>query len=164
MWLGGFVCETSNFATGGAVEIGLPEYDRGGVLGINDEKYLGGYHDLSIESDATIQLQLNGALTPGFPAKIPEWLEISRNATELNGGEIPVKSLDQYRSNYACICHRLTLPGAGVRELAGTDTRGINLAGNLTTTGLGQNKNVVMYLEHTSVLQIGTQKQFTTIV
>ena len=67
MVAGGFVCETSNFATGGAVEIGLPEYDRGGVLGINDEKYLGGYHDLVIESDATIQLQLNGALTPGFP-------------------------------------------------------------------------------------------------
>ena len=133
-------------------------------MGINEEKYLGAYHDLVIESDATIQLQLNGALTPGFPAKIPEWLEISRNAVEPNGGEIPVKTLDQYRSNFACICHRLTLPGAGVRELAGTDTRGINLAGNLITTGLGQNKNVVMWLEHTSVLQIGVQKQFVVTV
>jgi len=160
---GGFV-SASSASYLNAVEIGLPDYDRGGVMGINEEKYLGAYHDLKIESDATIQLQLNGALTPGWPAKIPDWLEISRNAVEPNGGEIPVKTLDQYRSNFACICHRLTLPGASVRELAGTDTRGINLAGNLITTGLGENKNVVMFLEHTSVLQIGNQKQFTTIV
>ena len=134
------------------------------MLGINDEKFVGAYHDLSIESDATIQFQLNGALTPGFPARVPEWLEISRNAVEPNGHEIPVKTLDQYRSNYAVICHRLTLPGAGVRELAGTDTRGINLAGNLTTTNVGQDKNVVLFLEHTSVLQIGVNKQFNVVV
>ena len=31
---------------------------------MNEEKYLSMYHDCSIESDATIQLQLNGSLTP----------------------------------------------------------------------------------------------------
>ena len=60
---GGFVSATSaNYSN--AVEIGLPDYDRGGVLGINEEKYLGAYHDLVIESDATIQLQLNKLLSP----------------------------------------------------------------------------------------------------
>ena len=58
---GGFVCSTSNFSTGAAVEVGLPEYDRGGVPGISDEKYVSKYHDCRIESDATIQLQLNGS-------------------------------------------------------------------------------------------------------
>ena len=132
---------------------------------MNEEKYLSMYHDCSIESDATIQLQLNGSLTPGWGCSVAEWLEISRNAVEpIPGGEIPVKSLDQYRSNYAVICHRLTLPGAGVREVAGTDTRSINLSGAINTTNVGANKNVVIYLEHTSVLQIGQNKQFTTIV
>jgi hypothetical protein len=161
---GGFVCSTSNFSTGAAVEVGLPEYDRGGVPGISDEKYVSKYHDCSIESDATMQFQLNGSLTPGFAATVPDWLEISRNAVEpIPGGEIPVKSLDQFRSNYAVVCHRLTLPGAGVREIAGTDTRGINLSGSLNTTNVGANKNVVLYLEHTSVLQIGQNKQFAVV-
>ena len=83
---------------------------------------------------------------------------------EPNGHEIPVKTLDQFRSNYAVICHRLTLPGAGVRELAGVDGRGINLAGNLTTTNVGQDKNVVRFLEHSSVLQVGVNKQFNVVV
>ena len=161
---GGFVCSTSNFSTGAAVEVGLPEYDRGGVPGISDEKYVSKYHDCSIESDATIQLQLNGSLTPGFPASVPEWLEISRNAVEpIPGGEIPVKSLDQYRSNFAVLCHRLTLPGAGVREIAGVDSRGINLSGSMNTTNVGQNKNVVLFLEHTSVLQIGQNRTFAVV-
>ena len=42
-------------------------------------------------SNVTAQFQLNGSLTPGFPANAPEWLEISRNAVEKNGGEIPVR-------------------------------------------------------------------------
>ena len=161
---GGFVCSTSNFATGPAVEIGLPEYDRGGIPGISEEKYLSMYHDCSIESNATIQFQLNGSLTPGWACSVPEWLEISRNAVEpIPGGEIPVKSLDQYRSNYAVICHRLTLPGASVREVAGQDTRSINLSGAMNSTNVGANKNVVLFLEHTSVLQIGQNRTFAVV-
>ena len=160
---GGFVSASSaNFSN--AVEIGLPEYDRGGIPGISEEKYLSKYHDCSIESNATIQFQLNGSLTPGFPATVPEWLEISRNAVEpIPGGEIPVKSLDQFRSNYAVVCHRLTLPGASVREVAGLDGRGINLICSINTTNVGANKNVVLFLEHTSVLQIGQNKQFAVV-
>ena len=111
----------------------------------------------------TAQFQLNGSLTPGFPANAPEWLEISRNAVERNGGEIPVKTLDQYKSNYSVICHRLTLPGSTVREIAGVDTRGINLSGSLNTTNVPANTNVILFLEHTSVLQIGVNKQFAVV-
>ena len=88
---------------------------------------------------------------------------ISRNAVERNGGEIPVKTLDQYKSNYSAICHRLTLPGSTVREIAGVDTRGINLSGSLNTTNVPANTNVVLFLEHTSVLQIGKNSQFAVV-
>ena len=67
-----------------------------------EEKYLGKYHDMYFgASNVTAQFQLNGSLTPGFPANPPELLELSRNAVEMNGGEIPVKTLDQYKSNYS---------------------------------------------------------------
>ena len=80
---------------------------------------------------------------------------------ERNGGEIPVKTLDQYKTNYSVICHRLTLPGSTVREIAGVDTRGINLSGSLNTTNVPSGTNVVLFLEHSSVLQIGVNKQFS---
>ena len=51
--------------------MGLPEYDRGGVPGISDEKYVSKYHDCSIESDATIQLQLNGVAYAWFSCDCP---------------------------------------------------------------------------------------------
>jgi hypothetical protein len=159
---GGFISAT----TGGSptVQVGISGYDSGSVLGSGEEKYLGKYHDMYFgASNVTAQFQLNGSLTPGFGANAPEWLEISRNAVEKNGGEIPVKTLDQYKSNYSVICHRLTLPGSTVREIAGVDTRGINLSGSLNTTNVPANTNVVLFLEHTSVLQIGQNKQFSVI-
>ena len=35
------------------------------------------------------QLQLNGALTPGFPATIPEWYAISKNSVDVDYGKEP---------------------------------------------------------------------------
>ena len=158
---GGFVAATSGGTVN--VEVGISQYDTGSVLGSGEEKYLGKYQDLYFgAANVTAQFQLNGSLTPGFPALIPEWFEISRNAVEPIG-EVPVKTLDQYRSNYSVICHRLSLPNSSVREIAGQDTRGINLAGSLNTTNVPANTNVVIFLEHTSVLQIGQNKQFSVV-
>ena len=119
------------------------------------EKYIGAYHDFTCDDNpnATLQFQLNGSLTPGFPASIDEWLEISRNAVEPNGGEIPVKTLDQFRENYFCICHRLTLPGADTRTVAGLNTRGINLSGSLNSVGLTGGANAVLLRFRIQVLQ-----------
>ena len=157
---GGFVAGTSGGTVN--VEVGIPQYDSGSDVG---EKLLQKYNDMYFgASNVTAQFQLNGSLTPGFPANIPEWWQISKNAADqIPGAEIPVKTLDQYRSNYSVICHRLSLPGSTVREIAGVDTRGINLAGSLNTTNVPANTNVVLFLEHTSVLQIGQNKQFAVV-
>jgi|EP00966_Prymnesium_polylepis_P067488 hypothetical protein len=88
---------------------------------------------------------------------------MSKNAVDYHaGGE--VHTLDQYRSNFAVICHRLCLPGSGTRELSGTDSRGISLQGSLNTTNVPGNTNVVIFNEVTSVLQIGQNKQFSVVV
>ena len=66
---GGFIAGT----TGGSptVQVGISGYDGGSVLGSGEEKYLGKYHDLYFgASNVTAQFQLNGSLTPGFPATL----------------------------------------------------------------------------------------------
>ena len=145
------------------IEIGTPGYDTGGVMGINDEKYRGKFHNMAFGSaDATIQLQLNGSLTPGFAATVPQMYALSKNAVDVPYGmSAECKTLAQYRENYSVYCHRLCLPGSDVRSLTGQDTRGINLQGSINTNLT--NSNVVVFCEMTSVLQLGQNKQFSVI-
>ena len=159
---GGFIAAASGDSP--TTDIGLPDYDAGGVLRTNGEKYVGKYHNFEFGSAAaTLQFQLNGSLTPGWSANIPEWLEMSRCAVD-HQGEPEIKTLDQYRNNYAVICHRLSLPGSGTRELSGVDTRSISLQASLNTNNVAANSNCVIFCECTSVLQIGANKQFSVVV
>lgn len=165
---GCFTSPASIAATNGSAgavtqDIGLPQYEIGGVLRTNGEKYLGKFHNFTLASNATAQFQLNGTLTPGFPATVPELYAMSKNAVD-SYGEPEVHTLDQYRSHYGVICHRLSLPGGGTRELAGVDTRGISLQGSLNTTNMPADSNCLIFFECTSVLQIGAGKQFSVVV
>ena len=156
--------KTPGGETSDSKELGLPGYDHGGVMATNEEKYISEYFNCEIDANATAQFQLNGSMTPGFQASVAEWMEISKNAVSGVGMEAKdMKTLDQYRDNYAVICHRLCLPGAGPREQSGLDTRGINLSGSLNTTGVAAGSNVVVFCEMKSVLQIGANKQFSIV-
>ena len=75
----------------------------------------------------------------------------------------PRPTLDQYRTNFSVICHRLCLPGSSVRSLSGQDTRGISLQGSINTTNVPADTNVTIFLEKTSVLQIGVGKAFDVV-
>jgi hypothetical protein len=133
------------------------------VLRTNGEKYTSKYHKFAFGSNAaTWQLQLNGTLTPGFPATVPEMYAISKNAVDY--GDAEVHTLDQYRNNFAVVCHRLSLPNSGTRELSGVDTRGISLQGSVNTTAIPDGQNLVVFGECTSVLQIGQGKQFSVVL
>lgn len=152
--------------SGGAItqDIGLPSYESGGVLRTSGEKYKGKFHNFKFGADTvTCQFQLNGSLTPGWPATLSEWYAMSKSAVDGYGAEPEFHTLDQYKENYAVICHRLCLPGGGVRELSGQDSRGINLSGSLNCTNVPADTNVVIFCESTSVLQIGNLKQFSVI-
>ena len=157
----------NGFAISGT-DIGKPTYDLGGTYGLNNnsEKFIHKYHNFSgfsSRAGATLQFQLNGSLTPAFPGKPCEWLGMSMDSVEKNGYDIPVKTFDQYLNNYSVICHRLCLPGSSTREVAGLDSRGINLQCSLNSTGLASDTNVVVFCECTSTLQIGPNKQFSVV-
>ena len=159
---GAFVAATSAGAV--TVDIGKSQYDIGGNdIGANKEKYVGKYFNFSFGApEATIQLQLNGALAPGYPATTAEAYALSKNSVDAYK-ECPIKTLDQYRQNYSVFCYRMCLPDSHTRELSGTDTRATNLAASVNTQNIPAQTNVVVYSEHTSTLQIGAQKQFAVV-
>ena len=159
------IAATNGSAGAVTQDIGKPEYDIGGLMRTNGEKYRGKFHNFAFGANTvTAQLQLNGALTPGFPATIPEWYAISKNSVDVDYGKEPeCYTLDQYRTNFSVICHRLCLPGSSVRSLSGQDTRGISLQGSINTTNVPASTNVTIFLEKTSVLQIGAGKQFDVV-
>ena len=90
------IAATNGSAGAVTQDIGKPEYDIGGLLRTNGEKYRGKMHNFAFGANTvTAQLQLNGALTPGFPATIPEWYAISKNSVDVEYGKEPeVHTLD----------------------------------------------------------------------
>lgn len=150
------------YASGGPPVLVPAGIYSGGIVSTST-KYTPQYFECSVDEAATCQFQLNGSMTPGFQANISEWMEISKNAVDFDYNACEMKTLNQYRTHYAVLCHRLCLPGGGGREISGLDTRGINLSGSLNTVGVASNTNVVIFCEMKSVLQIGANKQFSVV-
>jgi len=164
---GAFVAKNSTDTTG-ATDIGLPQFDAGGVLNTNKEKYVGRYFNFvepktwADSSGAegglgwTAQLQLNGAYYPQFAASLPQLYGITKNSVP--GRKIKDMSMRQYQKNYCVQCFRLNLiDSEQQRLLSGLDTRSVNLQGILSTTGTDTNsqKNVCIFTESTATLRIG---------
>jgi len=154
-------------------DIGKPQYDIGGMLDTNSEKYRGVYYNfkeqLSGSTPPTYQLSFNGSLIPQFKASAENMLTISRNSVpthEMGSGLYPLTefSLDQYKTNFFCFCVRLNLPQSEEnREISGCDTRGISLNAFLQTTGFATSKNVVIFGECSSTLRISAGKMIDII-
>jgi hypothetical protein len=169
---GGFVADTS----GGAVitDLGKPQYDVGGVLNTNSEKYKSNYFNfaesaVSASAPPTYQFSFNSSMLPQFKASAEQMLSITRNSIptiDLATGKytLPVISLDQYKRNYFVFCVRLNLPQAEeLREISGLDSRGISLNSFLTTTGFTSGKAVLIVCETTSSLRIGLGRAIEVI-
>ena len=163
---GGFVAITS--AGSPTTDVGLPQYDIGGVLNTNAEKYKSYFFNfaqaqISASSPATFQFSFNSSFIPQFKAQAEQMLAITRNSIptiDLATGKyfLPVVTLDQYKKNYFVMCVRLNLPQAEeLREISGLDSRGISLNSFLTTTGMVTStaQNVFIVCETTSSLRIG---------
>ena len=107
--------------TAADIDIGRPQYDIGGVLGTNEEKYLSKYfvfeEDLaSASTPASHQLQVNSASVPAYRMTTPEALSMSLGAVD---GEInKMMTLDQYKKNYYVQCYRFCLPESDFNRLA----------------------------------------------
>jgi len=169
---GGFTSTTAGAAT--ATDQGLPQYDQGGVLDTNEEKYLGKYFNFSQPVaygtqpvvDWTLQLQLNGAMMPQFQARPEALYGMTRNSLEYQKRSKKM-TYDQYLNNYCIQCFRLNLPESEFsRMLSGIDTRSSNLAGIVNTNNAltAAQPNLMVFVECSEILRVGMGRAINVVV
>jgi hypothetical protein len=152
---GAFVSNAGG-AFGGGFDIGKPDYDVGGVLDTNSEKYKSKYFNFT-EASATFkaQLQLNGAYYPQFSATLGDLYGITKNSL-MGNRESKTMTLDQYANNYCVQCFRLNMPDSEYsRLISGLDTRAVNLQGIIKTENATANNTVDIFCETTEVIRVG---------
>ena len=155
-------------------DVGMPQYDLGGVLNTNSEKYKTAFFNFaqaqaSASVPATYQFSFNSSMLPQFKASAEQMLAITRNSvptidTATGKYPVPVLTLDQYKKNYFVMCVRLCLPQADeLREISGLDSRGISLNSFLSTSGFTNGSNIFIVCESTSSLRIGLGRSIEVI-
>lgn len=167
---GGFVSNDGNtsIATATSLDIGVPEYDIGGSLDTNKEKYISSYFRMQeilavATTPATYQLQINGATVPAFKVNRNEMYAITRNSVDSYHTEHNM-TLDQYADSYFVQCFRFCLPDSEMSRLAsGLDTRSVSAQAALETTGLSS-CNVTIFAECSSELRVGSGRAIEVIV
>lgn len=169
---GAFTSKVTNtpIATATELDIGRPQYDVGGVLDTNSEKYKGRYFNFSqpVTYGATTewkaQLQLNGAYMPQFSARVEELYGITRNSLE-GSRKARMMTLDQYRKNYCVQCFRLNAPNSEFsRSLSGVDSRATNLQGIVRTENAVNGSNLSIFCETTEILNISAGRSISVVV
>lgn len=156
-------------ATAGAVvqDCGLPDYDIGGVLDTNKEKYISKYFQMkepiaSATTPATYQLQINGATVPAFRVNRSEMYAITRNSVDSYHTEHNM-TMNQYVDSYFVQCMRFCLPDSEMSRLAsGLDTRSVSAQAAVETTGLSS-CNLTIFAECTSELRVGSGRAIEVI-
>jgi len=171
----GAITSSATSYTAGA-DVGKPEYDFGGVLNTNAEKYKPFYFNFSerkgdtdannlanVATRTTYQLQINSANVPSYPLTAPEAYAMSMNSLDYYDKNHKL-SLHQYKMNYFVQCFRFCLPDSDYSRLAsGLDCRGVSSSCSLNTVGLAE-CNVTMFAECTSELRVGAGRQLEVIV
>ena len=166
---GGYINGTVAVGANSTVDLGLPQYDVGGVLGTNSEKYKSQYFNFAApQLNMKMQLQLNGAYMPQFSATLGALYGITRNSLE-GAREAKEMSLDQYLNNYCVQCFRLNLPDSEYsRTISGLDTRAVNLQGvvrteNSAAGGGRDNLAINIFTEQTECLRVGAGRAIEII-
>ena len=166
---GAFTSTTTGtpIATATQTDIGLPEYDAGGVLDTNKEKYISNYFRMkepltSSATPATYQLQINGATVPAFRVNRSEMYAITRNSVDSYHTEHSM-TMNQYVDSYFVQCMRFCLPDSEMSRLAsGLDTRSVSAQAAVETTGL-DSCNLTIFAECTSELRVGSGRAIEVI-
>ena len=147
------------------IDLGLPQYDVGGVLGTNSEKYKSLYFNFNRPNEhMKMQLQLNGAYMPQFQANLGELYGMTRNSLK-GARDAKDMSLKQYLDNYCVQCFRLNLPDAEYsRSICGLDTRAVNLQGLVKTVdAAAANPTINIFTEQTECLRVGPGRAIEVI-
>ena len=108
-------------------DVGKPQYDIGGSLDTNKEKYLARAFRFQEQNNGSgpsnYQLQINSANYPAYKLTIPEVYSLTMNSIDVYD-KTRHMSLDQYRKDYCVQCYRFCLPESDYSRLSsGLDTR-----------------------------------------
>jgi len=158
----------SGAAAGTSLDLGLPQYDLGGVFTTNSEKYKSAYFNfvqppVTPNTNMKMQLQLNGAYMPQFSANLGQLYGMTRNSI-MGAREAKNMSFDQYVNNYCVQCFRLNLPDAEYsRSICGLDTRAVNLQGVVKTDNVINLPTINIFTEQTETLRVGPGRSIEVI-
>jgi hypothetical protein len=164
---GAFVSVAAANNDGTNFDVGLPQYDVGGSLDTNKERYISNYFRFQeIESSASVpayfQLQVNSANIPAYRMTTPEAYAMSMNAVDTYDKNHKL-TLDQYRKDFFVQCYRFCLPESDFNRLAsGLDTRSVSAMGSLTTENIAS-CNLMMFAETTAELRLGSGRAIEVI-
>jgi hypothetical protein len=158
---GAFTAATSGGAVTG-VDVGVPQYDRGGSLDTNKEKYVARAFNfveplLSGQTVSNYQLQINSANYPAYKLTVPEVYALTMNSIDVYD-KTRVMSLDQYRDNYFVHCYRFCLPESDYSRLSsGLDTRATSAQCALVTENVTTSTPCFIFAEVTSELRVANR-------
>ena len=144
---------------------GICQFDAGGSLGYNKEKYLPAYFNYVEPPSATLpsfQYSINGAVLPNYRASTEQFLGISQNS--IQGKMVSDVGLKTMKDNYSVSCIRLNLPHSESQRLvSGLNSRGITMSAYYNMYNLNAARTVSLFVECTSILRIGAQRQIEII-
>jgi len=157
---GAFAAGTSGGSP--TVAIGVPQYDSGGSLDTNKEKYVARYFNfveplLAGQTVSNYQLQINSANYPAYKLTVPEAYALTMNSIDVYD-KTRVMSLDQYRDNYFVQCYRFCLPESDYSRLcSGLDTRATSAQCALVTENVTTSTPCFIFAEVTSELRVANR-------
>jgi hypothetical protein len=157
---GAFAAPTS--AGSPTVAIGLPQYDSGGSLDTNKEKYVARAFNfveplLAGQTVSNYQLQINSANYPAYKLTVPEAYALTMNSIDVYD-KTRGMSLDQYRDNYFVQCYRFCLPESDYSRLSsGLDTRATSAQCALVTENVTNSTPCFIFAEVTSELRVANR-------
>ena len=141
-------------------DVGKPQYDLGGSLDTNKEKYLARAFRFQEQNNGSgvsnYQLQINSANYPAYKLTIPEVFSLTMNSIDVYD-KTRVLSLDQYRKDYCVQCYRFCLPESDYSRLSsGLDTRATSAQCALVTENVST-AACFMFAEVTSELRVANR-------
>ncbi len=158
---GAFAGATSGASTT-TVAIGVPQYDSGGSLDTNKEKYVARAFNfveplLAGQTVSNYQLQINSANYPAYKLTVPEAYTLTMNSIDVYD-KTRVMSLDQYRDNYFVQCYRFCLPESDYSRLSsGIDTRNTSSVCAIVTENVTNSTPCFIFAEVTSELRVANR-------
>ena len=158
---GAFTAATSNGATTGS-DLGKPQYDVGGSLDTNKEKYVARAFNfveplLAGQTVSNYQLQINSANYPAYKLTVPEVYTLTKNSIDVYD-KSRMMSLDQYRDNYFVQCYRFCLPESDYSRLSsGLDTRATSAQCALVTENVTASTPCFIFAEVSSELRVANR-------